>query len=184
MASVEVINESGMQGFSTREVAKRLGISEGTIFKHFRTKSELMLAILDHYSQYDADIIESIKLKKLKPVEAIMYFINSYAEYYQNYPQITVITQAYGVLSCDPQLADKVKQIFISRSDFVGALISEAQKSGQISQKIDSEMLSDIIWGSFRNICLKWRLGGYGFPLKEYTLNTLTTILDAFINKI
>ena len=180
LTTIEVINEFGIQGFSTREVAKRQGISEGTIFKHFKSKNKLMLAILDHYSQYDADIIESIMLKKLRPIESINYLINVYAEYYQNYPQITAITQAYDVLSCDPELTSKVKEIFSNRSVFMKALIDAAQKAGEISASIESEKLSDIIWGSIMTICLKWRLSGYDFPLKEYILTTIKMILDAF----
>ncbi len=181
LTSIDVINEFGIQGLSTREVARRQGISEGTIFKHFRTKNELMLAILDHYSQYDSDIAESIKLKKLDPIEAIRYFIKAYAEYYQNYPQITAITQAYDVLSYDKELADKVKKIYQDRLGFIRDLLVEAQENGKILPNIDSERLADIILGSFSAVCLKWRLCGYDFELKEYILSLLKIILDPYI---
>lgn len=180
LTSVDIIDELGIQGLSTREVARRQDISEGTIFKHFRNKNELMIAILEHYSKYDADIAESIKLKDLKPLEAVKYYVNAYAEYYQNYPQMTAIEQAYDILSCDPLLRDKVKQIFQNRSDFMDLLIKEASKYGEIYPGIDTEKLADIIWGSFRGICLKWRLNSYGFGLKEYILSTLEMILNAF----
>ncbi len=181
LTSIDVINEFGIQGLSTREVARRQGISEGTIFKHYRTKNELMLAILDHYSQYDSDIAESIKLKELDPIEAIRYFIKAYAEYYQNYPQITAITQAYDVLSYDKELADKVKKIYQDRLGFIRDLIVEAQENGKILPNTDSEKLADIILGSFSAVCLKWRLCGYDFELKEYILSLLKIILDPYI---
>ncbi len=180
LTSVDIIDELGIQGLSTREVARRQDISEGTIFKHFRNKNELMIAILEHYSKYDADIAESIKLKDLKPLEAVKYYVNAYAEYYQNYPQMTAIEQAYDILSCDPLLRDKVNLIFQIRSVFLDLLIKEASKYGEIYPGIDTEKLADIIWGSFRGICLKWRLNSYGFGLKEYILSTLEMILNAF----
>lgn len=180
LASVEVINELGIQGLTTREVAKRQGITEAAIFKHFRTKNELLLAVLDHYSQYDADIIETVRLKKLEPLEAISFVISSYAEYYQNYPQITAITQAYDVLASEPELTSRIKEIFLSRSDSMQALIIKAQEANALSKAIDSEMLSQIIWGTFRSACLKWRLSEYAFPLKEYVMSILKMTLDAF----
>jgi len=180
LTAIEVINEFGIQGLSTREVARRQGISEATIFKYFRTKNELKLAIIDHYSQYDADIMESIELKGLKSVEAILYMINAYAEYYQSYPQITAIMQAYDVLSYDPELANKIKGIFLTRNKFMEGLIAEAQKSGEISKNVECEKLTDTIWGSFCGVCLKWRLGGCDFPLKDYIMETLEMIINAF----
>lgn len=181
VTSIEVINEFGIQGLSTREVANRQGVTEAAIFKHFKTKNELIIAILDHYSQYDADIAASIKLKNLEPIIAINYFIGAYAEYYENYPQITAITQAYDVLSYDQELAEKVKKIFMQRLNSMKALIVEAQKCGQISSSIDNEKLAHVLWGSFNEVCLKWRLGGFKFPLKEYIISTLKIILDAFV---
>lgn len=183
ITSVDVINEFGIHGLSTREVARRQGISEGTIFKHFQTKNELILAILEHYSQFDADLAESINLKKLTPTKAIYYLINALAEYYQNYPQITVISQAYDVLSSEPELKAKVKEIFLYRVNLIQELIAEAQKCGEISQGADSEKLSNIILGSFNSICLRWRLCGYSFQLKEYSLSILKMILAAFASK-
>ncbi|HWQ42004.1 MAG TPA: helix-turn-helix domain-containing protein [Desulfosporosinus sp.] len=53
---IEVIDEQGLQGLTTREVAKKQDISESTIFKHYKSKNELILAVLDYFSQYDQAI--------------------------------------------------------------------------------------------------------------------------------
>jgi len=138
---------------------------------------------LDYYSQFDADLAESVKLKKLAPRKAIYYLVSTFAEYFHNYPQIMVISQTYEVLSNDPELKAKAKGIFLYWSNLIKSLIDDAKESGEISQCTDSEKLSDIILGSFHAICLKWRLCGYNFPLKEYVLSSLQMILDAFANK-
>ena len=108
---IDIINELGIQGLSTRELAKRQEISEGTLFRHFKTKNHIILAVLDYFSKYDADIFHSVKLKKLKPKEAITFFVDSYATYYENYPAITVMTQIYSVLSYEAELAPKITSI-------------------------------------------------------------------------
>lgn len=178
--AIDVLNEFGIQGLSTKEIAKRQGISEAAIFKHFSTKNELVLAMLNHYSQYDSDIIVSSRERKNNPLEAIQYFIKAYAEYYENYPAITVITQAYDVLAGNQELADKIKDIFKTRSDFVMELVEEAKRQGRLIPNTDPEKLADMITGAFNTICLKWRLKQYGFSLKEYTLETLKMLLNAF----
>lgn len=180
LATIDVINDLGIQGFSTKEVTKRVGLSSGTLFKHFKTKNDLLIAVLDHYSQYDSDIIESIKLKKLSSVDAIMYYANRYAEYYENYPAITAITQSYDILTCDPKLKDYIKSIIINRHDFLKEMIEKAQRKGEISSNIESEMLVDIINGFRREVCLKWRLSKYNFSLKDKIISTLKIVLEAF----
>jgi len=180
LTAIEVLNELGIQGLSTREIAKRQGVSEATLFRHYKTKSDLLVAMLDYDSKYDSDIITSVRMKELRPRAAITYFINSFAEYYENYPAITAISQAYDVLACEPLLADKIKHSFFTRIGFLKGLIIEAQLAGEINKSIDGDKLSYLIWGSFMSICLNWRFNKYSFSLKEYTLSTLEMTMNAF----
>lgn len=180
LTAIEVLDEFGIQGLSTREIAKRQGVSEATLFRHYNKKSDLILAMLDFDSKYDSDIIASIRIKNLKLRATITYFINTYAEYYENYPAVTAVSQDYNVLVCDPVLAEKVKNSQFTKLRFLQEIILSAQKEGEISNSIDSENLSYLIWGSFMTICLNWRFSKYNFSLKESVLSTLSMTLDAF----
>ena len=46
-AALDVIAELGLPAFTTRTVAARVNISDGTIFRHFKSKEEIILAALD-----------------------------------------------------------------------------------------------------------------------------------------
>jgi AcrR family transcriptional regulator len=178
--AIDVLNEFGVQGLSTKEIAKRQGISEAAIFKHFRTKNELVLAILNHYAQYDPDIITSSRARKADPLEAILYFIRAYAEYYENYPAITVITQAYDVLAGNREFAGMVRDIYHTRLDLIIELASEAKNQGRLIPEADPEKIALMVLGTFNYICLKWRLEKFAFPLKDYALDTLKMLLNSF----
>jgi AcrR family transcriptional regulator len=45
-AAVEVFAERGYAGASTAEIAKRAGVAEGTVFKTYKTKKDLLLGII------------------------------------------------------------------------------------------------------------------------------------------
>lgn len=180
LTAIDVINECGIQGLSVREVAKRQGISSASIFSHFRSKSELILSVLDHYTQYDSAVIQAINLKELKSIDAIKYFVESYYTYYENYPQITAIVLAYDSFRCEKELSEKIKSIFYNRSQSLVQMIEEAQAVNEIRTDIDSACISDVITGSCREVCLKWRIGGHTFPLKDRIMYTLDAILDSF----
>jgi len=180
ITTIEIIDELGIQRLSTREIAKRQGVSEATLFRHFKSKSELLIAVLDYYSQFDSDIFQSAKMKGLGPRNAIKYFITSLVEYYENYPAITSIMQVLDVLRYDPELVDKVKDVIHIRSGYIKQLVEEAQLAGEISPDVDCDNLADIISGFWREICLKWRLDNQSFSLKDRTLATLEMVLNSF----
>jgi AcrR family transcriptional regulator len=45
-AAMEVFAERGYAGASTAEIAKRAGVAEGTVFKTYKTKKDLLLGII------------------------------------------------------------------------------------------------------------------------------------------
>jgi len=49
--AMELFSENGFQGTTTKQIAECSGISEGMVFKHFRTKEELYSAILEEKAQ-------------------------------------------------------------------------------------------------------------------------------------
>ena len=178
--AIDVINEYGIQGVSTKEIAKRQGIAESTIYKHFKTKNEIILAVLDHYSQFDGDIIVSAKEQSDCPIDALVLFMKSYAEYYENYPAITAITQSYDVLQYNPELVERVRTIIHTRELFTKAQIDEAKTKNLIDPEVDSGDLTDILIGTFMRLCLKWRMEGQNFPLKTKILTNVQMILKVF----
>ncbi len=45
-AALEVFAERGFAGASTSEIAKRAGVAEGTIFRHYKTKKDLLIGVV------------------------------------------------------------------------------------------------------------------------------------------
>lgn len=180
LTTIDVINELGIQGLSTREVSKREGISNSSLFNHFKSKGELLQSVLDHYEQYDYAIFQTIKSKGLKSKEAIKYFFNSFFTYYENYPAITAIIQIYDVLRFEIGLSEKVESILNNRETYLKEMLEEAQAQGELRADISSECISDVMFGTAKTILLKWRRSGYDFSLRERVMNTMELILDSF----
>jgi AcrR family transcriptional regulator len=178
--AISLINECGMQVFSTREIARRLGISEGTIFNYFPRKNDLILAALDQFSQYDEDLFQTVKIKNIDPREAIKYYVNSYSIFYENYPEIVALYQAFYVANLDKTINQKVKDIYLRREKFMKKMIEEAQLSLKIKKELDSDMLGNIITSSIRGIYNQWRIENYKFNLCERTMEVLNILLDSF----
>jgi AcrR family transcriptional regulator len=46
VAAIESFSEKGYAATSTSEIAKKAGVAEGTIFRHYKTKKELLVSIV------------------------------------------------------------------------------------------------------------------------------------------
>src|SRR5690625_84457 len=45
-AAVKLFAENGYAATSTSEIARKAGVAEGTIFRHYKTKKELLLSLV------------------------------------------------------------------------------------------------------------------------------------------
>ncbi len=180
ITAIQIIDELGIKGLSTREIAKREGVSEATLFRHFKNKNELLLAVLDNFTQFDSDLFQSAQLKSLNPKESIRYILHSYMEYYESYPAMTAIMQSFDALKYEDELSEKVQAIIKHRSALLKHLVDDAQRLGEIRAGVEGGALVDAMWGLCMFICLRWRIEGQTFSIKEKTLSALELILDAF----
>ncbi|MET0297709.1 MAG: TetR/AcrR family transcriptional regulator [Microbacterium sp.] len=57
-AALEVFAESGYRSGSLREVASRVGMSEAGLLHHFRSKSALLQAVLDHRDELSRSVVD------------------------------------------------------------------------------------------------------------------------------
>ncbi|MDF2486009.1 MAG: TetR family transcriptional regulator [Herbinix sp.] len=177
--AIELMNENGIHNISTKEIAKRLNISEGLIFKLYPKKSDLLLEILERFSQYDKDMLYTAMDKNENAMDAIRFYINSYLSYYENYPEITAVYQSYDSFHGDAILEQKTRSIFFGRISYLTIMIQKAQESGLVRSDLDAENVATILSSIIRGMCLKRRLTEGHFPLKEKTIEATSLVLAA-----
>ncbi|WNF22888.1 TetR/AcrR family transcriptional regulator [Mesobacillus jeotgali] len=65
ISAIESFAEKGFSATSTSEIAKKAGVAEGTIFRHYKTKKDLLLAIV---APMMAKFVAPFFIKDLKKV--------------------------------------------------------------------------------------------------------------------
>jgi AcrR family transcriptional regulator len=144
---IEIIDDLGFQCLTIKEICKLQEFTEGSLYKHFRSRDEIILSVLNYYIKFDEEIRQTFEMKKFSSKESILYYITRFAEYYENYPAMTVILNSYEILRNETGVASEFMEIFEFRSSLMMQLIEEGIKTGHFQLNLDSENLSDIIWG-------------------------------------
>lgn len=177
LTAIDILDELGIQGLTIRELAGRLEVTEGAIYKHFKNKDDILLTILDRFSFYDQTIINAIREQAMQPKEAILFYVRSYAEYYENYPAITAIIFSYDIFRYHAKVKEKYRKIMKDRFDFLVHLMVKAQEQGLLNREISSEVFADIVIGTMKEIMLRWKSNYCNFKLKETIISAIRYIL-------
>lgn len=119
-AAITLIAEQGYANTSTNEIAKRAGVAEGTIFRHYKTKQALLFSIVDPvtiglFAPLIAEkFIEQVFDQDYPHFEDFIYtFIENRFYFVQaNLPLIKICLQE---IAFQPEIQEDFKQVFLKK---------------------------------------------------------------------
>lgn len=154
ITSIEILDEKGIQGLTTREIASRQNITEPAIYRHFSSKKNIILSIIEKFKIFDELISSTIKENEIEPIEALKYYVESFSTYYENYPEITTIMFSLDIYGYDEELKKEMFDTFKNRDQLICEIIKEGQDKNIFNKNLSPEYFADIIidviWGTIK----------------------------------
>jgi AcrR family transcriptional regulator len=134
-AALELFREKGLEGTTTREISKRAGIAEGTLFNYFKTKEDLALYFFqketdDLIAWYEAEK----RLHKAALPEKLFAIIHRQLEYIEPYEDFlgAVFCRALQPTSALSPLSFDSQELRLRYLRFIRQILAEAEKKGEI----------------------------------------------------
>lgn len=119
LAAIELFSQQGFDGTSTAQIAERAGVSQATIFKYYKTKNDLLKAVIkpvisELLPRLQGDFIEDIKENSANSRAELVNFIvfNRFALLKQNRQVIRIVLQE---LLTKPDFVDEIVRAFQAR---------------------------------------------------------------------
>lgn len=174
-AAADVYNSVGIGGVSVRAIAKKAGVSVGTIYTYFGSLQGLMESLWSGPVQRYIDQLSSIAEAHEDPVKRIEALMRSYVEFAREnveiYRGVFLFVRPLGQAIKDKTPAEEA--VF---SSLVIAAIKDGQKRGQITAGDPTE-ITMMIWGSLHGcIALPHNFGRSDFgdtaPILERLIDT------------
>jgi AcrR family transcriptional regulator len=161
-ASLEIIAESGIQRLTIKNLSKKIGLVESAIYRHYASKTQILIAILDSIS-------EQSKSNEIKETNSVFEILEKRLKHhfitFTEKPALVSVVFAEDLFQNEPTLVEKTRlKVEKSISD-LSALIQKGQQSGEIRSDINPETVSVMINGSVRMLVKQWKMTEYSFNL-------------------
>ena len=166
-AAGSVIVKYGSAHLTIRKIAEEVGIAEGTIYKHFRSKREILSLLAENIGDLLISDIERNRTSSHSPLEALCNTIRS---------QFSAIAQSKGmafqviaeiVSLGDKQLKEKIHDIVDKYTSLIRDLLSEGVKKGEIREDVDLDMVASLIFNTVEGLSCLWIMDNYNFNLGQ-----------------
>jgi len=163
--ALEIIAESGIQELTTKLLAARIGFSEAAIYRHFKSKLEILEAVLGYFGNAKEKKIYEIIASNSNPFAKMEAVLRFHFEMFTLQPALAAVIFSEASFQNDKILAQKTISLMVNtQRDFLKIIFS-ANELHLLREDIPPEHLVLIIMGSMRLIVNKWHLSKQNFDL-------------------
>jgi AcrR family transcriptional regulator len=146
-AVLDIIFTDGLKNLSTRNLAKRIGMSEGTIFRHFPTKQDIILSII---VDFQTELIGSLRIianSTVEPEQRLNDFLCTTIKYLSDNKGITILLLSEASHNNDAILKNKLQQIFNNQKELISKIILDGIAIGKWDESISVENVAMLYMG-------------------------------------
>ena len=165
--SINIIAKNGIQGLTIKNLSKKIGISEPAIYRHFESKTDILLAILKNFEEVSSFMNEAMKGGNGTTISKIEFLFSKIIEIFSQEPSHISVIFSEEIFKNEEILKDRIVEIMSSKQKTIEDLLIEGQRKGEIRDDIDYKTLALIVIGSLRFIVKQWDLKNQHENLNE-----------------
>jgi TetR/AcrR family transcriptional regulator len=176
-AVLDIIYTDGLKNLSTRNLAKRIGMSEGSIFRHFATKQDIILSIINDVQNDFIGQLRKVSTSDEDPETRLRKFICTTIEYLTDNKGITMLLFSEASHNNDASLKTQLQQIFNSQKKLVSKIFLDGIAAGTWDEQIPVENLAMLYMGIPVSLNIELILSGGEFYVENYCSGMMQLML-------
>ncbi len=146
-AVLKIIGKEGIKSVSTKNLAKYTGLSEGAIFRHFKSKKDIITSIIDDVGTDLIGALKAIAHSDIEPAERLFRFLCHTIKYLKENNGITILLFTEASHTNDSEMMDKLNHIFNSQQELVSTIIKAGIDKGIWNEHIPIEIVTRLYMG-------------------------------------
>ncbi len=173
--AMTIINEQGFLAFTTRRLAKKIGVSEPALYRHFKNKDDIIVGIISKMDSLWQEVQKQVSLVD-EPTEKLQVFMKIHFSYIENNPDIVAILFADEYIRRNKVVAVHLEKVQMKRFEYLLQLLSDGMNNGDFV-KYDPQIMVVIILGAIRAAVLNWVKANHSFSLAPAGDKVIATFL-------
>jgi len=176
-AAGKILTTSGVSGLTIKNLAKEMKFSESAIYRHFTSKEEIIIALLEFLAKsMDERYTKAISSEQSPEEKFTTLFQNQFSFFKMN-PHFVVAVFSDGLLEESQRINETILKIMGVKMKHLMPIILEGQQKKVFTNAIKPDELLHIVMGTFRLQMFKWRVTNFQFDISIEGDNMIQSVL-------
>jgi AcrR family transcriptional regulator len=162
-----LIVQYGSEHVTIRKLAKEIGVTEGTIYRHFNSKKQILYLLLDDIDNSLTFESDGDDLNSPEPLVFLQQALLNQLSITEQKKGISFQVIAEIISLGDSQLNKKAYRVVNNFLFRVKQNLSKAVQSGDIRQDVDQETIAVLLFGMMQGLVTLWALNHKAIYLEQ-----------------
>jgi len=176
-AAGKILTSSGVSGLTIKNLAKEMQFSESAIYRHFTSKEEIIIAMLNYLAESMDERFTKVFQTDNSPEEKFKNIFQSQFSFFKKNPHFVVAVFSDGLMEESQRINEIILKIMSVKMKHLMPIMMEGQQKGIFTNTITTEELMHIVMGTFRLQMFKWRLANFRFDIIRNGDNLIQSLL-------
>jgi len=183
-AVLDIISTEGIGKLSTRNLAFKIGVSEGALFRHFSSKKKIMLSILDDVK--NELLVEQERItysSSLTAEQKLFDFLCRHITYLIENKGITILLFSEAAHMNEPLLKKGLREILLTQKEYISRIIKQGMNEGVWDKSLNVENAATLYMGIPISLNIEMILNPGAQKQKKFCDNMICLIKKALEKK-
>jgi AcrR family transcriptional regulator len=164
-AARKLIIRKGSEHLTVRGMAKEVGLTEAAIYRHFKSKREILSFLMNHIMNTMLHDVERTTSENASSLDALDLTLKHHMSDIEQRKGMSFQIIAEIISLGDKKLNKDVYEKLNLYVDRIEHLLSEGARRGHIRDDIDFGSSALLLFGMIQGLANIWALSGYSFDL-------------------
>ncbi len=177
----KIVASQGMEGLTTKNLARAVGISEGDIYRHFTSKNEIIVGLVDEVGEVIEELVRKVEEDAQSPLEKLEALLKGHLSSAERRQGVSFLAIAEVLGGGHPDLRDRMQGVINSYLAKVGEILEDGVRHGQINPECNRDAAAILFFGLIQGAGTLWRYSSPDFPHAERYQELWETYRDGIV---
>jgi AcrR family transcriptional regulator len=182
-AARKLIVKYGSEHVTVRRMAKEIGVSEGAIYRHFKSKRDVLSFLVDDIENTLITDISKNYAADVNALEILKRVISDHMSSIEQRKGVSFQVIAEIISLGDKRLNKKIYDVINKYIGRIKDILSEGVRAGAIRQDIDLDATATLFFGMIQGLVNIWALSNYSFDLEQRHASIWSVFREAVIKR-
>lgn len=158
--AVELAAEKGVDSVTTQNMADAMKVTQGAIFKHFTTKDDIWVAVMQWIRVQLMKVLEKAAAEASDPIDAIERMFFAHIAFISKHPAIPRLLFSELLHKKSSKLRDLIQEIISGYEAKIAGLLDTAKKQSLAPPDLDSKSAAVLYIGMIQGLVMQASIFG------------------------